>query len=323
MSDSTADTMYCTFHPKVPTLLSCTRCDRPACPDCLVQAAVGKHCLFCIEEQRKAKSPVARELTAHQRSLRRPGWLFWSLTGLFVAMCVLVASMETPFTAGGISTGLRVASFVLVVSGWVVSLCLHEWAHAFVAYKSGDHSVVGRGYLTMDPRKYSDPVFSVALPIAFLLMGGIGLPGGAVWIDHGNIRSHHRRSLVSLAGPVVNIVFGAACIGLVSSGLFAQVESLEFALAYLGWLEFATAALNLLPVPGLDGYGIIEPYLPYGVRAVINPIANYAVIILLVLLISTDFGHFLFDFADQAVSALGTDPQAATNGRIIANVRLT
>lgn len=321
MSDSTADTTYCTFHPKVPTLLSCTRCDRPACPDCLVQAAVGKHCLFCIEEQRKVKSPVARELTAHQRSLRRPGWLFWSLTGLFLAMCVLVASMDFP--EGEVSTGLRAASFILVVAGWVVSLCLHEWAHAFVAYKSGDHSVVGRGYLTMDPRKYSDPIFSVALPIAFLLMGGIGLPGGAVWIDHGNIRSRHHRSLVSLAGPVVNIVFGAICIGLVSAGAFDSSPTLATALAYLGWLEFATAVLNLLPVPGLDGYGIIEPYLPYGVRAVINPIANYAVIILLVLLISTDFGGFLFDAADWGVAALGTDPIVAEVGRIIANVRLT
>lgn len=321
MSDATAETTYCTFHPKVPTLLSCTRCDRPACPDCLVQAAVGKHCLFCIEEQRTAKSPVARELTATQRSLRRPGWLFWAIAGLFAAMCVLVARMDFP--AGEVPGGLRAASFVLVVAGWVVSLCLHEWAHAFVAYKSGDDSVVGRGYLTLDPRKYSDPIFSVAIPIAFLLMGGIGLPGGAVWIDHGNIRSRHRRSLVSLAGPVVNIVFGAICIGIVSSGALDSSPTLATALAYLGWLEFATAVLNLLPVPGLDGYGIIEPYLPYGVRAVINPLANYAIIILLVLLIATSFGTFLFDAADWGVAALGTDPVIAEVGRIIANVRLT
>lgn len=320
MSDFPADTPRCTFHPNVPTLLSCTRCDRPACPDCLVDAAVGRHCVGCVRAQAKAPSGVARELTAHQRSLRRPGWLFWAITALFVGLCLWVSQTDPPLL--GVGGGLRLASFLLVVSGWVVSLCLHEWAHAYVAYRSGDHSVLGRGYLTLDPRKYSDPVFSVAIPIAFLILGGIGLPGGAVWIDRGNIRSRHRQSLVSLAGPMVNIVFGAACLGLVGAGLFDDVINLKGSLVYLGWLEFATAALNLLPIPGLDGYGIIEPYLPYGIRAAIAPVAHYAVIVLLVLMISTSFGSFLFAFADDAVRAFGIDLDFVGFGRFLGDVRL-
>ena len=320
MSDFPADTPRCTFHPNVPTLLSCTRCERPACPDCLVNAAVGRHCVGCVGSQSKAPSGVARELTAHQRSQRRPGWVFWAITALFLLLCVTVAGIDPPFLEVG--GGLRIASFVLVVSGWVVSLCLHEWAHAYFAFKSGDHSVLGRGYLTLDPRKYSDPIFSVAIPIAFLILGGIGLPGGAVWIDRSNIKSRHRQSLVSLAGPVVNVVFGAVCLGLVGAGVFDDLINLKASLVYLGWLEFATAALNLLPVPGLDGYGIIEPYLPYGLRAAIAPIANYAIIILLVLMISTSFGSFLFAFADDAVTAFGIDLQFVDFGRFIGDVRL-
>ena len=286
-----------------------------------MQAPVGTHCVDCVRGGAREKPAVARELTSHQRSLRRPGWVFWAITALFVVMCVVVAGLDLPF--GSIPNDLRISSFLLVVSGWVVSLCLHEWAHAYVAYRSGDHSVVARGYLTLDPRKYADPIFSVAIPIAFLLLGGIGLPGGAVWIDHGNIRSRHRRSLVSLAGPVVNIVFGVVCLGVVAFGVVDGAPTLKLALAYLGWLEFATAALNLLPVPGLDGYGIIQPYLPYGVRAIINPIANYAVIILLVLMISTGFGSFLFDIADAGLRAMGVDPLLAELGRFIGNVQLT
>lgn len=328
MSDFPADTPRCTFHPNVPTLLSCTRCERPACPDCLVQAAVGRHCVGCVKAQATAPSGVARELTAHQRSQRRPGWVFWAITGLFVAMCFAVTQLRLGVVSqGGVQfldfdNRLKIASFLLVVSGWVVSLCLHEWAHAFVAYKSGDHSVLGRGYLTLDPRKYADPIFSVAIPIAFLILGGIGLPGGAVWIDHGNIKSHHRRSLVSLAGPVVNILFGVVCIGLVRTGAFDSSPALLASITYLGWLEFATAALNLLPVPGLDGYGIVDPYLPYGVRAAIAPIARYAVMILLVLMISTGFGQFLFHIADAGVSAMGVDSNLAALGRFIGNVKL-
>ena len=321
MSDFPADTPYCTFHPKVPTLLSCTRCERPACPDCLVDAAVGRHCVGCLKEHAKAPSGVARELTAHQRKMRRPGWVFWSITGLFVAMCAVVGFAE--IDALPAPNGLRIASFVMVVSGWVVSLCLHEWAHAYVAFRSGDYSVLGRGYLTMDPRKYADPIFSVAIPIAFLLLGGIGLPGGAVWIDHSNIRSRARRSLVSLAGPLVNIVFGAVCVGLVATGAFDELIPLKASLTYLGWLEFATAALNLLPIPGLDGYGIIEPYLPYGVRAAVRPVANYAVMILLFVFIARPgSGQFLFDVADWGVAALGVDEGFAQLGRFIGDVQL-
>lgn len=320
MSDFPADTPTCAFHPTVPTLLSCTRCERPACPDCLVQAAVGRHCVACVSQQIKAKPTVARELNAHQRSLRRPGWLFWAITGLFLGLCVIVATTEVPLLE--VSGGLRIASFLLVVSGWVVSLCLHEWAHAYVAYKSGDYSVLGRGYLTLDPRHYSDPIFSVALPLAFLVLGGIGLPGGAVWIDRSNIKSRHRQSLVSLAGPVVNVVFGAACLGLVATGLFDDLPNLKGSLVYLGWLEFATAALNLLPVPGLDGYGIVEPYLPHSIRVAIAPLGNIAIIVLLVLMISTGFGSFLFAFADDVVAAFGIDRIFVEFGRFLGDVRL-
>lgn len=319
MTDAAADGPFCTFHPKVPTLLSCTRCERPACPECLVPMSVGMHCVGCVEARSKAPA-VARELTVHRRRAHRPGWLFWAITGLFVAMCVLVASLE--FTFPEVGDGLKVASFVLVVSGWVVSLCLHEWAHAYVAYRSGDHSVVGRGYLTLDPRKYSDPIFSVAIPIAFLILGGIGLPGGAVWIDHSNIRSRARQSMVSLAGPVVNVVFGMACLGLVSAGVFDSSIALKSAITYLAWLEFATAVLNLLPVPGLDGYGIVEPYLPYGMRAAVRPVANYAIIVLLVLMISTNFGSFLFDAATAGVEVMGVDTLLVDVGRYIGDVRL-
>jgi Zn-dependent protease len=144
-----------------------------------------------------------------------------------------------------------------------------------------------------------------------------------VWIDHGNIRSRRNRSLVSLAGPVVNVLFGVACIVPVAAGVFDRSPTLAVAIAYLGWLEFATATLNLLPVPGLDGYGIVEPYLPHAVRAFVNPYAHYAILILLVLMITTSFGTFVFQIADAATAALGVDPNILVHdGRLIANVQL-
>ncbi len=284
-------------------------------------AAVGMHCVACVREQSKVPSTVARELTVHQRRARRPGWVFWALIAAFIAGCVLLG--RTGFdTLGEVPTDMRMLSFAVVVIGWVISLTLHEWAHAFTAYRSGDHSVVGRGYLRLDPRRYTDLLMSVVLPITFLLIGGIPLPGGAVWIDYGNIRSRHRQALVSAAGPAMNVLFGVLCLAVVKAGVVDFSVALNSTLVYLAWLEFLTAALNLLPIPGLDGYGIIRPYLPYHVQAALMPIAGYAIMVLFVVMISTNAFTFLFDIANAGVEAMGVDSIVADLGRGIGDVRL-
>lgn len=94
---------------------------------------------------------------------------------------------------------------MLVISGWLVSLCLHEFGHAFTAWRFGDRDVAVRGYLTLDPRRYAHPMLSLGLPMLFIALGGIGLPGGAVYL-HTFFMSPRRRTLVSLAGPAMNLV---------------------------------------------------------------------------------------------------------------------
>src|SRR5262245_30981546 len=70
----------------------------------------------------------------------------------------------------------RFMVFPFVVLGWLVSLCLHEFGHAYAAYRYGDFSVVGKGYLTLNPLRYTDVQFSIIWPLMFLALGGIGLP---------------------------------------------------------------------------------------------------------------------------------------------------
>ncbi|QLP97711.1 MAG: hypothetical protein HZY79_10385 [Rhodoblastus sp.] len=70
----------------------------------------------------------------------------------------------------GIASG-GVSIFVFVMSGWIVSLCLHEFGHAYVAYLGGDVGVKERGYLSLDPLGYTQPMFSIVLPVLFLAMG--------------------------------------------------------------------------------------------------------------------------------------------------------
>jgi tetratricopeptide (TPR) repeat protein len=187
-----------------------------------------------------------------------------------------------------------VALFVFVV--WIASVCLHEFGHALVAYWGGDRSVKEKGYLTLNPLKYTDVGTSLVMPLIFLMLGGIPLPGAAVYIDPSKLRGRLWKSAVSLAGPLMT-----ALVALVlalpfllrwapgsTSGSWEQSDLLRSpqtswiwpALAFLVTLEVAGVLINLLPVPPLDGYGILEPWLPERLRRQINRWSRYSMIAL-------------------------------------------
>jgi len=152
-------------------------------------------------------------------------------------------------------------TFLVVLIGWVFSLCLHEFSHAFVAYQGGDYTVKDKGYLTFNPLKYTHPVFSLLLPLLFLVMGGIGLPGGAVYIERWRLRGPRWETAVSLAGPASNALL-ALILGLILRFTPVASSSIGPGLAFLGLLQVSAVVLNLLPIPPFDGFGALEPYLP-------------------------------------------------------------
>lgn len=151
-------------------------------------------------------------------------------------------------------------TFLLVVVGWIFSLCLHEFAHAAVAYLGGDTSVRQKGYLSFNPLRYIDPMLSIVVPLLFLVMGGLGLPGGSVQIERARLRGRHWHSAVSLAGPLSNAVL-AVLLALPFRLGWAGYDGFWPGLAFLGVLQVSAVLLNLIPMPPLDGYGIIAPYL--------------------------------------------------------------
>ena len=156
-------------------------------------------------------------------------------------------------------------TFIIVIVGWIFSLCLHEFSHALVAYYGGDTTVRDKGYLTFNPLKYTHPVYSILLPMVFLLLGGIGLPGGAVYIEKWRLHSKRWESAVSLAGPVSNLLLA---IILATVLHFSPVTSSGIwpGLAFLAMLQVTAVILNLVPIPPLDGYGVIAPYFPLSIR---------------------------------------------------------
>ncbi len=73
------------------------------------------------------------------------GWLAW----------ISVAEFRAPLAYAGV--------FIFVIAGWIVSLSLHEFGHAFTAWRFGDHDIAVRGYLTLNPFKYTNPLLSLGL----------------------------------------------------------------------------------------------------------------------------------------------------------------
>ncbi|AIR98060.1 site-2 protease family protein [Streptomyces glaucescens] len=199
-----------------------------------------------------------------------------------------------------------VAVFLFVTSAWIVSLCLHEYAHARTALHGGDVTVAAKGYLTLNPLAYTHALLSVVLPVLFVIMGGIGLPGGAVFVERGRIRGRRRHSLVSAAGPLTNVLFAVVCTApFWLDALDGVPRDFRFALAFLALLQVTAALLNLLPVPGLDGYGVLEPWLPYRLRRQVEPFAPFGLLFVFALLWVPSVNGAFFGLVDAVLRGLG------------------
>jgi Zn-dependent protease len=146
-------------------------------------------------------------------------------------------------------------------------------------------------------------------------MGGIGLPGGAVFIERDRIRGRWRHSLISAAGPLTNVLFAIACTAPFWLDALAGVPlEFRFALAFLALLQVSAAILNFLPVPGLDGYGVIEPWLSPGIKRQIEPFAPFGLLFVFALLWVPQVNSVFFDLVDAVLRGLQVDPGEASFG---------
>src|SRR5262249_30704055 len=184
----------------------------------------------------------------------------------------------------GLGAGGPIGVFVFVFVGWIISLCLHEWGHAATAWAGGDRSVEELGYLTLNPLRYANPFISIVIPLLFLAMGGIGFPGGAVYVNTHALRGPGWRAAVSAAGPAMNLLFLIAISLIIHFG--GAGGALLSALAFLGLLQATAFILNLLPIPGLDGFGIIRSIFPKSEQAAMAQIGRFVSLAFFVVVIS-------------------------------------
>jgi Zn-dependent protease len=203
--------------------------------------------------------------------------------------------------------------FILVIAGWLVSLCLHEFGHAVTAWRFGDRDDAVRGYLTLDPRRYSNPGLSLVLPIVFIALGGIGLPGAAVYLRTW-FMTPTRRTLVSLAGPAANLLLAVLLLALTRLCYDPAHAVLWAGVAFLGFLQIMAVVLNLLPIPGLDGYDALEPHLSPETQRAVAPFKQYGVFILLFLFLAPGVNQWLFSIVAWLFDFSGVPPVLAAAG---------
>lgn len=211
-----------------------------------------------------------------------------TVSPVFLGLLALTAGSGALIWFDSVPPAIPILTVVFITAGWITSVCVHEFGHALVAYLGGDRSVVGHGYLTLNPLLYTSMFLSVVMPVAFLLLGGIALPGAAVYINRSALRSRLWDSAVSIAGPAGTAVCGLLiAIPFLIPGHLAWMGShLSFfgALAFLGFIEAFALVLNLLPIPGLDGFGIIRPWLPYAAQDLAITFGQSAIFIVFIVL---------------------------------------
>lgn len=158
-------------------------------------------------------------------------------------------------------------SVLFLVPAVLVAVPLHELAHVLAAYVQGDRSVRNRGFLRFDPMLFIEP-WGLAAAFLAKVAWGQRLP-----VNESRLRGVPGRVAYALAGPLANLmlglVAGLAFQALLRDGVVGSVISLsQPPLGYLSAVLYALAfmnlsmfAFNLLPIPGLDGWRILETLL--------------------------------------------------------------
>ncbi|MEH7123315.1 site-2 protease family protein [Bacillus sp. JJ1773] len=168
----------------------------------------------------------------------------------------------------------------------MIAFTVHEFAHAFVAYKFGDPTAKNQGRLTLNPIQHLDPIGTILIFIA-----GFGwarpVPVNRFFFKNPRLAGIS----VSIAGPISNLIMASLGFliwyAMVGMGVAAGLPS--FVLDFLNifiHLNLVLFIFNLIPLPPLDGYRIVEDLMPKSIRPRLTQYEAYGSVIFLILVIT-------------------------------------
>lgn len=176
----------------------------------------------------------------------------------------------------------------------IISLTVHEFAHAWSAFKLGDSTAADLGRLTLDPSEHIDPIGTLLLPL-------LGVPFG--WAKPVPINPlRFRRDvtmrtglmLTAAAGPISNLLLAVLCgVALAVSAAWFPMVDAPIRLLFTGLtLNVTLFLLNLLPVPPLDGSRVADRFMPASMRPMWEKIEENSGIVLMILFVGMSRGSF-------------------------------
>jgi len=181
---------------------------------------------------------------------------------------------------------------VYVLPGILLGLTVHEYCHAFSAWKLGDSTARNQGRLTLNPLKHIDPI-----GFLFLLFAGFGW-AKPVQFDPYQLRNLRRdKAIIAAAGPLSNLVLGILLIFGIRAIIYFQAHGMiNIPIVFLNimlsasTINFALFIFNLIPIPPLDGSHILFSALDLKPQTE-NMLLKIGMPILLVILLAQNFAH--------------------------------
>lgn len=194
------------------------------------------------------------------------------------------------------------------------AITLHEAAHGYVARLFGDQTAWLAGRVTLNPLRHVDPVGTLLVPAAILLLSSIG-GGGFLFgwakpvpVNFGNLRRPKQQMVwVAAAGPGVNLVMAVLwALGMRALAAFGVEEPFFHEMARAGvFVNIGLMAINLLPIPPLDGGRILTGLLPARFAWRFARIEPYGLVIVLLLMATDTLRIFLAPFYRFGLTVVG------------------
>ena len=183
---------------------------------------------------------------------------------------------------------------IAFIIGLVTAITIHEFAHAFVAYRLGDPTAKLAGRLTLNPASHLDPIGTLAL-----LIVGFGW-GKPTPFDPFNLRNIKRDSaLISVAGAVSNFLLALLLsipylVAYFTGNLSLTLNTIYNILSIVIWINLILGVFNLIPIAPLDGFKVLAGLLPRDWYHDFIQTERYGIFILLLLLITNAVGRIIF-----------------------------
>lgn len=171
---------------------------------------------------------------------------------------------------------LNISNILVSLVGIAVAISVHEFGHAYSAHLLGDDTAKTDGRMTLNPARHVDPIGLLSL---LLLHIGWAKP---VPVNPNNFKNYKLGNfLVSISGVVCNVLMAIVCV-LINK--YVNMYAINLIASATVMYNLGFAAFNLLPLPPLDGWGVISTFIPYEWREYAYKYESYSTFIFIILL---------------------------------------